>query len=350
MKDAKQEYEAALADFAQPGNRWTAKGALTYWGKAAGLTAEEIIADARASGVADRDADIRRGWNDAKPQGDRPTNRQRFVPRARPKPPPTFPRFVRDMVEAGGTADFDEVQELSPMPILLSGTAQAASFFRWLFDPADVLHVFRDDAPTAGKPGGNLIPCRDWLAKIERGEELPGDLIVPNPFTGEEGETTDGKKSFVAQSCLARFPFMVIEFDGIPLAMQCAFWCGLLTTSPLGPKVAAITFSGGKSLHGLLHVGCRTLTEWQTARDGLKRLLCADPAFRADEQAMHPRTGTRLPGVRRFSNGKMQNLLYLNPDAVRPGSSPLPLAPLPSQDAREAASARSDAQTATCPP
>jgi hypothetical protein len=35
--------------------------------------------------------------------------------------------------------------------------------------------------------------------------------------------------------------------------------------------------------------------------------------FRADVQAMRPRQGTRLPGVRRFTNGKLQELLYLNP-------------------------------------
>ena len=72
MKDPRREYEAALGAFATPGNRWTAKGRLTYWGKAAGMSADEIISDARAAGVTDRDADIRRGWNDAKPKGDRP--------------------------------------------------------------------------------------------------------------------------------------------------------------------------------------------------------------------------------------------------------------------------------------
>lgn len=63
---------------------------------------------------------------------------------------------------------------------------------------------------------------------------------------------------------------------------QAAFWRGLLSTSPFAPKVAAVTYSGGKSLHGLLHVGCRTLAEWQAVRDKLRGLLAADPdpAFR----------------------------------------------------------------------
>jgi hypothetical protein len=161
-----------------------------------------------------------------------------------------------------------------------------------------------------------------------------------------EGETADGKKSHIAQSCLARFPFAVIEFDSMPLKAQAAFWRGLLSTSPLAPKVAAITYSGGKSLHGLLHVGCRTLADWQTVRGQLRGLLAADPdpAFRADEQAMQPRTGTRLPGVRRFSNGKTQRLLFLNPEAVRPTPTK-PDAPTAPAEPRETPHRRRDAQT-----
>lgn len=319
MKDPRREYEAALADFSQSGNRWTAKGRLTYWGKAAGLTAEEIIADARAHGVTDRDADIRRGWNDAKPKGNRPQGDwRRYAPRAKPKPPP-FPQYVRDMVTAGGDeATSADLLALSPFRMPRDAATQTATFLRSLFDPADVLHIFRDDTPTAGRPNVNLMPCRDWLARIDHGETLRGDLIIPNPFTGAEGETTDGRKSYIAQSCLARFPFIVIEFDSMPLKVQAAFWRGLLTTSPLAPKVASIVYSAGKSLHGLLHVGCSTLADWQTVRDQLRGLLAADPDpdFRADEQAMRPRTGTRLSGVHRFDNGRLQRLLYLNPVAA----------------------------------
>ena len=194
-----------------------------------------------------------------------------------------------------------------------------------LAESAAVLMIGHDpkgstEGKSTGKIGTNLVPCRDWLATIEGGDATPGDLVVPNPFTGAEGKTADGKKSYIAQSCLARLPFVVIEFDSMPLKVQAAFWRGMLMRSPLAPKVAAITYSGSKSLHGLLHVGCDLLSDWQIVRGQLRGLLSADsdPAFRADEQAMRPRTGTRLPGVRRFNNGKHQSLLYLNPEAVSP--------------------------------
>ena len=340
MKDPRREYEAALADFSQPGNRWTAKGRLTYWGKAAGITAEEIISDARAHGVTDRDADIRRGWNDVKPKGDRPRSEWRRAAQKKPKPPPSFPRYVRDMVTAGGgEATSADLLALSPFLVPSDGRAQTAAFLRSLFDPADQLHVFRDDTPTAGRPSVNLMPCRDWLARIDHGEAICGDLIVANPLTGAEGETTEGKKSYIAKSCLAVFPFLIVEFDDAKYAfggdvtkglkMQCAFWRGLLTQSPFAPNVAAIVYSAGKSLHGLLHVGCRTLADWQTECGKLRGFFVADPEhltdaegkerwpYRADEQSMKPRHGTRLPGVRRFDNGRLQRLLYLNPAAVR---------------------------------
>ena len=83
---------------------------------------------------------------------------------------------------------------------------------------ADLLYIFRDDTPTAGKPGQNLKPCREWLAELDGGAAVRGELIVPNPFTGEEADTTDGKPSYIAQAAIARFPFIVVEFDAMPLS------------------------------------------------------------------------------------------------------------------------------------
>ena len=317
MKRPIREFEAALADFSQPGARWANVGRVTYWGKAAGLTAEDIIREARAAGVRDRDGDIRRGWNSATPQGYAPHGWRDAHRMSRPSPPRTFPLLVRDLIEAGGgEANFEGVRALSPYwwpQTANPSLAQTAAFLR-RFALSDLLFIFRDDAPMAGRRGVNLRTCAEWLQIVEDGGALPGDLVVPNPFTGAEGVTSDGKPSLVAQSCIARFPFLIVEFDNLPLPAQCAFWRGLLTKSPFAPMVASVTYSGGKSLHGLLHVGCASQKEWSGCRDKLRRLLAADPDpdYRVDEQAMRPRTGTRLPGVVRFSSGRVQELLYLN--------------------------------------
>lgn len=325
MKDPRREYEAALADFSQPGGRWSAKGRLTYWGKAAGMSADEIIADARAAGVTDRDADIRRGWADVTPKGDRPQGGWRpKAPRAKQKPPPTFPRYVRDLVAAGGgEATSADLLALSPYDFTHgreNGNPQlTTALFLRLFDPADRLFIDNSKAHKTGRPGENIRTADEWVQHVCLAVDMGGDLITPNPLTGMEGETTDGMKSYVAQSCISRYPFLIVEFDSMELKVQTAFWRGLLSISPLGAKVASITYSGGKSLHGLLHVGAATLAEWQIVREQLRRLFCADPdpAFIADEQAMRPLTKVRLAGVRRRDNGRLQCLLYLNPDAVR---------------------------------
>lgn len=348
----RKAYEAALADF-RPGATWAGlearqgKPTFVFWGKAAGMSADEIIADAHAAGVSNRDADIRRAWKTAHPQGDRPQASWTRTLATKPNPPPTFPHYVRDMVASGGNeATSADLLALSPFAVPKDARAQTVAFLTSMFDSADNLHIFRDDAPTTGKIGINLMPCRDWLAMIEDADTIPGDLIVPNPFSGAEGKTSDGKRSYIAQSCLARLPFVVIEFDSMPLKTQAAFWQGLLSTSPLAQKVAAIVYSGGKSLHGLLHVGCDALSDWQIVCRQLRGLFAADsdPAFRTDEQAMRPRTGTRLPGVRRFKNGKHQSLLYLNPEAVSPRTEN-PNAPTAPTEPREAPQVRPGTRT-----
>ena len=348
MKDPRTEYESILADFAIPGRRWQNLFRLTYWGKAAGLIADDIIDDAHGVCVTDRDADIRWSWDRASPKDYRPQSNWRYrSPRmTKPKSPPLCPHYVRNLIgdiQAAQNTTVEAVRDLSPFSIPTDGRAQTVAFLHLIFDPNWLLYAFHpkpkpptptDYPPTeTGINGHNFMSCRDWVARIKSGGTIPGQVIVPNPFTGEAQETTNGKgekvKSCVLQSCLARFPFIVVEFDAMSLPLQFAFWHGMLSRSPLSPSVAAITYSGGKSLHGLLHAGCDTLAEWQTVKSKLCRLLATDTEqhtdpngkivspYRADEQAMCPRQGTRLPGVRRLSNGNLQSLLYLNPEAVR---------------------------------
>ena len=105
----------------------------------------------------------------------------------KPNTPPTFPHYVRDMVVSGGNeATSADLLALSPFAVPKDAKAQTVAFLRSMFDPADNLYIFRDDVPSTGKIGTNLMPCCDWLATIEGGDATPGDLVVPNPFTGAE--------------------------------------------------------------------------------------------------------------------------------------------------------------------
>lgn len=315
MKDANREYENALAAFAEPGCRWEQKGQLVYWGKASGRTEEDVIADARSVGVTNRDADIRRGWRDISPRG--AVSAKSTCRRVERPVPRKYQRHVRDLVGENANGTIDWVRELSPTwewidrePLL-----QTELFLLAVCAPKDILHVFRKDAPSAGVLGVNLRSAEDWVKDVAHASAW-GDLIVPNPFSGREGETSEGKKSLIAQSCLASYPYLVLEMDDMPLPMQYAFWRNFILTSKLSDSLVSVVHSGNRSLHGLLYVGCQTLLEWQAVRNSIRELFASDdePMYRADAQAMCPRTGTRLPGIRRGDNGILQELVYLNPN------------------------------------
>ena len=105
---ALDRYGNALAAFRR-GATWDGLKALTFWACAAGLSLDEVIADARAQGVTDRNADIRRGMETARPKVDAwnaahangRTARSAYY-RPKPKPPKPKPsRAVEDCVEAG---------------------------------------------------------------------------------------------------------------------------------------------------------------------------------------------------------------------------------------------------------
>lgn len=314
--DVKAKYNEVLTAFAQPGNRWATKGDLVYWGKSLGLSAEEIIADARSVGVTNRDADIWRGWREIKPRTASSVGYR--SPRSVVVPPRKYRRHVRDLILGGGEGTIDCLRECSPTKDW-SGrppSVQTELFLRAVCRSDELIHIFRKDAPSCGRLGQNLRKGADWLI-LAKEERINGDLLVPNPFSGELGETTENKKSLIAQSCLSSYPFLLMEMDELPLPMQYAFWCGFIRSSRLSERLVSVVYSGNRSLHGLLYVGCRTLFEWQAVKNTVVELFASDenPMYRADVQAMRPRTGTRLPGVRRADNGVLQELVYLNPMA-----------------------------------
>lgn len=226
----------------------------------------------------------------------------------------TFPGHVRNLIHVGRDVrtleglvrlSADSVAELSPL-------SQLTHHLRWLFPGQnEIAFIFRNDPPTPGVLGRSLMRVDDWLRTACPNPPITaGELVVPNPFTGKAGETADGKRSFIAQSCLAAFPHMILEFDEMPLETQCQFWAGFIRASKL--PLVCLTYSGGKSIHGCVHVGAADMQTWCAKRAQMAALFASDPeaAFRADAQAMRPRTGMRLAGVRRKSTGRVQRLVW----------------------------------------
>ena len=305
-------YQSCLAAFAQRHNRYNAVTALTWCAACLGIPTEQVIEDAHAAGVSEHDGDIRRGMVSAIAKvGSRPatgyTHRRREVRQ-------TFPGYVRGLIrDGGGAADFDALRNLSPLPVAgISPQMQTAAFLAALYKPTDLLHVFASDRHRRGEIGRDILTRADWLERMTRTGDLGGDCIGKNPLTGRQGTNGNGEPSYTSRDCIAAYRYALIEFDALPLREQCAFWRGWLSSPKRAAAVAALTFSGGKSIHGLVRTGADAVTAPTVERD-LRALLCADPDKRycADPNTLKPHGGTRLAGATRHGNGATQTLLYL---------------------------------------
>ena len=306
-------YQDTLSAFAVPGNRYNGATSLTYCAACLGISAEQVIEDAHAAGVTDRDSDIRRGIATAAAKvGSRSST---GYTRPRHEERQIFPGYVRSLISDGGNAaDFNALRALSPINLsdLISPPAQTAAFLAVLYEPNDLLYIFDNGQHRHGEMGRNILTRDGWLERLRCAGSLGGDCVFKNPLTGRQGTSGEGQPSFTSRDCIAAYRYALVEFDTLPIAEQCAFWLGWLRRPNLAPQLAALTFSGGKSIHGLIRTGADAITAPKIER-GLRDLLCSahDGCYRADTATLKPHGGTRLAGAIRGGSGVTQTLLYL---------------------------------------
>ncbi len=309
-------YQRALADFAREHNHNNGAGSLTYCAVRLGISTEQVIEDAHALGVSNHDADITRGMTTAAAKfGTRPATG--YAPRQRREERQTFPGYVRRIISQGGeAADLDALRSHSPVSLakLKTPQSQTAGFLLALYEPTDLLHIFANGLHRHAQIGRDILTRDEWLDRLRQSGNLHGDCIGKNPLTGKQGENGRGEPSHTSRDCIAAYRYALIEFDALPLPAQCAFWLGWISDPQRAEALAALTFSGGKSLHGLIRTGADALTAPKIERD-LRDLLCADQdeTRRADPNTLRPHGGTRLAGATRMENGNAQPLIYLNP-------------------------------------
>ena len=313
-------YQDTVSAFAVPGNRYNGATALTYCAACLGISAEQVIEDAHTAGVIDRDSDIRRGIATAATKVGARSSTGYTRPQHEKRQ--TFPGYVRGLISDGGNAaDFDALRVLSPINLsdLMSPQAQTAAFLLLLYKPGDLLHIFANDQHRRAGLGRDILTRDEWLERLRRTGDLGGDCIGKNPLTGRQGTTTNGKPSFTSLNCISSYRYALVEFDALPLSEQCAFWRGWIADTKRAAALAALTFSGGKSIHGLVRTGADTITTPKIERD-LHNLLCADldERYRADPATLKPHGGTRLAGAKRHPSGEIQTLLYLSADTFTP--------------------------------
>ncbi len=332
MKDPLREYEFALAEFHR-GATWDGLKDLTFWAAAAGLSADDVITDARAQGVTDRNADIRRGMATARPKVDawnaahmngRPA-RGAYRPTRRPaKPKPS--RAVEDCVEAGRRGlcvSSDALMVLSPVDVRrMDAAGQRRAQLAAMFDRSGLQALPVGIVPHSGawipRAGLDFMPVADWLSDGAR-LVAAGELVKINPFTGASEDRGDGKPHLATSATVAAFPHVLMEFDEMPLSDQCAFWHGALTLYRL--PVVALVYSGGKSIHGVVRVDCADRAEFDKAVELARRTFATspNPSMRLDAQSLAlPIAGARLAGCVRADTHRAQRLLYLAQTATPP--------------------------------
>ncbi len=144
----------------------------------------------------------------------------------------------------------------------------------------------------------------EWIKRFERGTTIP-EHIIPNPLTGEPGQTKSGRPSYRADSCVARFRFAVVEFDAMSREQQIQFWAGV----PL--PIVALLDSGGKSVHGWIRIEAATADEW--TRRVENKLFDLLTTVGADAACKNEARLSRMPGHFRTGKERSQRVLYLNP-------------------------------------
>lgn len=247
---------------------------------------------------------------------------------------------VARLVIEGRGATSKTLREMSPSAIPPAPAEQAAAHlnalgadWRWQIWAGTI-----GAKVPGGKRGGIVAPFA--LADTIRAglADIPTHVSL-NPLTGREGRTKDGLLSFDCAGTVAAFPFALLEFDGLPLADQCAVFAALIRKKP--GRVVSIVYSGGKSLHAVMlmpecddrrmHTKTRVeaLREDRTEADdrkwaaNMEKLRSAfassdNPAERIDlAPTMNPAIHTRLAGAYRADKSKRQTLLYLDAELAR---------------------------------
>ena len=209
-------------------------------------------------------------------------------------------RLLKFIVKRG--ADFTEADlwEVSPVRIDWPPSRDAVEVLRRLYGPEERLFIgSRHDA------GPECIrPVSEWIALFGSGAAVP-EHIIPNPLSGKQNRTKDGKRSYRADSCVERFRFAVVEFDTMSREHQIHFWAGVKL------PIAALVDSAGRSVHGWIRIDAANAGEWtRRVEDKLFALLTP---VGADGACKNEARLSRMPGHFRAETGRCQRLLYLNP-------------------------------------
>jgi len=226
-----------------------------------------------------------------------------------PRPASSPSRFDEIAASAEGTTGVDLMHE-SPIKVTgLQPWEQARLFLRTMFEPEEF--VFCGNQMDRGILGRTIRRAAEWADFFvnQPRPKLP-PFIMTNPLNGIAQPKASGNgTTFRGKANVAIFRYTLLEFDNPetqPLPKQAAFF------RAADLELAALVFTGGKSLHGWLRVqGVQNLEDWDRI---VMRSFFAQVAgpIGADAACKDPCRLARLPGAFRLEKEKTQRLLLLD--------------------------------------
>jgi hypothetical protein len=151
-----------------------------------------------------------------------------------------------------------------------------------------------------------------WIGAIDSGRDFYSHLAI-NPLTGKFHPSSTGRPSRRCDGAVAAYKYVLAEFDpprgqDTPsLVEQLAFWAVVKL------PIAALVYSGGKSIHAFIALGVsvKTAEDWSrvVVAELYGKLLIP---LGVDTGCRTPSHLGRLPGHLRSDRHRLQRLLYLN--------------------------------------
>jgi hypothetical protein len=300
-----QRYQDALSNLPAPGHGHglhTGLLSVANLGRSAGFMSYSVFRDLRGSvpvGARDvSDAEIRSAVETAFSDN----GGSEVPPRNWDVRPRVDPGMLSHLIEAGIHWTVDRITKASPIEIPPEEDLHAEILLNYLYSPDEILFI-------GDRYESAVQPVSSWL-NIHANGAMLGPHIIPNPLTGELGVTKSGNPSYRSDDCVRDFRFAVVEFDGISILKQTAFW------GAVDLPVAAIIDSGSKSLHAWIRVDQPNREAWERNVEVAlfaQRLvpLGVDAACRNESRL------SRMPGFIRPETGRCQRLIYLAPQGRR---------------------------------
>lgn len=184
----------------------------------------------------------------------------------------------------------------------------ARAFLAAMFAPEEGVRIcparVDDNGREVPSSEGTVLSCREWLTRLERYRGNP-NLIFSSDGPGLFVSVNPMRLGGSRDADVTEYRHALLEFDKISLDEQWAILAG--SRVPL----SAVTYSGGKSIHGLVKINARDRREFD---ERVRTLYAHFAAYLPDEACRNASRFSRLPGARRFD--KRQELLALGMGAA----------------------------------